>query len=130
MKEGTTVKGAIPQFDDGSVLTIKYLHELEDSIKTRTPLAGSGINVTRTDEGAKISLLNGVTAQYLKFTSLSVNVCSSGAPFEIGFLTKEESNPYSGDLLLICVATQPANTSAVYDQFQPLSYVQIDTTRT
>ena len=130
MKEGSTNKGAVPQFDDGSVLTIKYLHDLEDSVKSRTPLAGRGINVTRTDEGAKIGLVNGVTAQYLKFTSLSVNVCSNGTPDEIGFLTKQEDNPYSGDLLLICVATQPANTSAVYDQEQPLSYVQIDTTRT
>jgi len=130
MKEGATIKGAVPQFDDGSVLTIKYLHDLEDSVKSRTPLAGRGINITRTDEGAKIGLVNGVTAQYLKFTSLSVNVCSSGVPVEIGFLTKEESNPYSGDLLLICVTTQPSDPTAVYDEFQPLSYVQIDTTRT
>lgn len=130
MKEGSTNKGAVPKFDDGSVLTTQYLHNLEDSIRARTPLAGRGINITRTDEGLKIGLVNGATAQYLKFTALSVNACSNGTPIEIGFLTKPQDNPYSGDLLLICVATQPANINAVYDQFQPLSYVQIDTTLT
>ena len=130
MNEGEKIKGAVPKHDDGAVLTVKYLHSLEDSVKCRTPLAGAGISITRTDEGAKIALVNGVTCQYLKYTALSVNVCSNGTPIEIGFMAKALTNPYSGELLLIAVATQPANPSAVYDEFQPISYVQIDTTRT
>jgi len=127
MKEGNKIKGAVPSFDDGSVLTIKYLHELEDSVKTRTPIAGRGISITRTDEGSNISLVNGVTAQYLKYNALSVNVCSNGVPVEIGFVTKTEDNPYSGIFMVPSVVTRP---TGVYDQFQPLSYLQIDTTRT
>jgi hypothetical protein len=126
MREGEKIKGAVPSFDDGSVLTIKYLHELEDSVKTRTPLAGRGISITRTDEGANISLVNGATAQYLKYNALSVNVCSNGVPVEIGFVTKTEDNPYSGIFMVPSVVTIP---TGVYDQDQPLSYLQIDTTR-
>lgn len=127
MKEGGKIKGAVPRFDDGSTLKIKYLHELEDSIACRTPLAGAGISITRTDEGAKIGLINGATCQLLKFNSTTLNVCSNGQPGEITILKNDPTNTYTGQLLFIAVATQPFS---VYDRLQPISYVQIDTTRT
>ena len=127
MKEGEKEKGAIPKFDDGSVLTVKYLHDLEDSIKTRTPLAGAGISITRSDEGSKIGLVNGATCQYLLFNSVTLNVCSNGEPDEITILKNDPLNTYTGQLMFIAVTTKPLS---VYDKNQPISYVQIDTTRT
>lgn len=127
MKEGEKEKGAIPKFDDGSVLTVKYLHDLEDSIKTRTPLAGVGISITRSDEGSKIGLVNGATCQYLLFNSVTLNVCSNGEPDEIRILKNDPLNTYTGQLMFIAVTTKPL---FVYDKRQPISYVQIDTTRT
>ena len=127
MKEGEKEKGAIPKFDDGSVLTVKYLHDLEDSIKTRTPLAGGGISITRSDEGSKIGLVNGATCQYLLFNSVTLNVCSNGEPGEITILKNDPLNTYTGQLMFIAVTTRPLS---VYDKNQPISYVQIDTTRT
>lgn len=127
MREGEKIKGAVPSFDDGSVLTIKYLHELEDSVKTRTPLAGRGISITRTDEGAKIGMVNGVTCQYLLYSSVTLNVCSNGEPDEITVLKNDPLNTYTGQVMFIAVTTKPLQ---VYDKNQPLSYLQIDTTRT
>lgn len=127
MKEGKKEKGAIPKFDDGSVLTIKYLHELEESVKTRTPLAGAGISITRTDEGSKIGLVNGATCQYLLFNALTLNVCSNGVPEEIIILKNDPSNTYTGQLMFIAVTTEPFS---FYDKDLPFSYLQIDTTRT
>lgn len=126
MREGSTNKGAVPQFDDGSVLTIKYLHDLEDSIKTRTPLAGAGISITRTDEGSKIGLVNGATCQYLLFNSATLTVCSNGQPDTITFLKNDPLNTYTGQLMFIAVTTKPFTP---YDENQPLSFIQIDTTR-
>jgi hypothetical protein len=126
MREGEKIKGAVPSFDDGSVLTIKYLHELEDSVKTRTPLAGRGISITRTDEGAKIGMVNGVTCQYLLYSSVTLNVCSNGEPDEITVLKNDPLNTYTGQVMFIAVTTRPLG---FYDKNQPLSYLQIDTTR-
>jgi len=127
MKEGKREKGAVPTHDDGSVLTIKYLHALENSIKCRTPLAGAGISLTRTDEGTKIGLVNGATCQYLLFNSITLNVCSNGEPGEITILKNDPLNTYTGQLMFIAVTTRPLS---VYDEDQPISYIQIDTTRT
>ena len=127
MNEGGKEKGAVPTHDDGSVLTIKYLHALENSIKCRTPLAGAGISITRTEEGSAIGLVNGATCQYLLFNAVTLNVCSNGAPEEIIILKNDPSNTYTGLVMFIGVTTEPLS---VYDKDQPISYIQIDTTRT
>jgi len=126
MNEGEKIRGAVPKHDDGAVLTVKYLHSLEDSVKCRTPLAGAGISITRTDEGAKIALVNGATCQYLLFNSVTLNVCSNGEPDEITILKNDPLNTYTGQLMFVAVTTKPL---FAYDKDQPFSYLQIDTTR-
>lgn len=115
----------VPKFDDGSTLTIKYLHELEDSVKERTPLAGSGISIRATDEGSKIEIANGTTCQYLLYNQAIVNVCSNGTPVTLAILKNDPLNTYTGQIMFIAVTTSP---TTVYDKDQPFTYLPIDTT--
>jgi hypothetical protein len=69
-KDGTFV----PSHNDGDVLSCVYLHQLEEAIKSRTPIGGAGINVVRTDGGTTIQLSGGL---------VKLNVCSNGTPSEL-----------------------------------------------
>lgn len=105
MKGGQSTPYAVPTHDDGGVLRSKYLHDLEDSVRARTPLAGNGINIVRTDLGATIGIANATTCQVLQF-----NVCSNGTPEKIAIL---------------CVVTKPGYD--IYDPTEKISYVPIST---
>lgn len=72
---------SVPKHEDGNVLRASYLHELEDSVKARTPLAGDGISIVRTSLGSTIKISNATTCQILDF-----NVCSNGTPDKIAVL--------------------------------------------
>lgn len=96
----------VPTHDDGGVLKIKYLHELEAAVKSRTPLAGQGISVVRTDGGSTIQISNATTCQILEF-----NVCSNGVPDKIAVL---------------CVVTKPGYDS-LYDSNVKVSLAPIIT---
>jgi hypothetical protein len=72
----------VPIHEDGKVLTNKYLHQLESSIKCRTPIAGAGITVNRTDGGSTISLVG--------MTAVTLNVCSNGTPDTLYVLASKE----------------------------------------
>lgn len=68
----------VPSHQDGQALSCSYLHQLEEAIKTRTPIAGAGITITRTDAGSTISF---------KSTEEKIlNVCSNGVPDTITVL--------------------------------------------
>lgn len=93
---------AVPFHNDGDALRIKYLHDLENSIKARTPLPGEGITIIRTDAGSTIKFSNATTCQILSF-----NVCSGGLPDTVAVL---------------CVVTKP---NFLYENDEPISYVPI-----
>lgn len=97
---------AVPIHPDGAVLRAKYLHDLEDSIRARTPIAGDGITIVKTDLGSTIKISNAVTCQILDF-----NVCSNGTPDKIAVL---------------CVVTKPGFES-LYDYSVNISYSPIVT---
>lgn len=97
---------SVPIYEDGAVLRAKYLHDLEASIKARTPLGGDGISIVRTDGGSTIKLSNAVTCQILEF-----NVCSNGQPDKIAIL---------------CVVTKSGYNS-LYDNEIPISMTPIET---
>lgn len=97
---------AVPNHPDGSVLRAKYLHDLEDSIKARTPIAGDGISVVRTDLGSTIKISTATTCQILNF-----NVCSNGLPDKIAVL---------------CVVTK-SGVESLYDTDEKISYAPIIT---
>lgn len=104
MKGGGKEPYSVPIHSDGGVLRAKYLHDLEDSVKARTPLAGEGISIVRTNLGSTIRLSSSVTCQILSF-----NVCSNGTPSEIAML---------------CVVTEP---NTLYDTEKRISYTPIFT---
>lgn len=103
MKGGGKEPYPVPIHDDGSVLRTKYLHDLEDAIRSRTPLPGAGINIVRTGAGASIAFANATTCQILEF-----NVCSNGTPDKIA---------------LLAVVTKPGYD--LYDLDLPASYAPI-----
>jgi hypothetical protein len=106
MRGGGKESYVVPTHEDGNVLKTKYLHELEDSIKARTPLAGDGISIVRTDLGSTIKISTATTCQILDF-----NVCSNGLPDKISVL---------------CVVTKPG-VENLYDNDIPISYAPINT---
>lgn len=105
MKGGGKEAYSVPIHDDGSVLRSKYLHDLEDSVKARTPLGGDGISIVRTSLGSTIKLSNATTCQILEF-----NVCSNGLPDKIAIL---------------CVVTKPGYE--LYDNETNVSFAPITT---
>lgn len=106
MRGGGKEPYSVPIHEDGSVLKIKYLHDLEDSLKARTPLAGEGISIVRTALGSTIKVSNATTCQILQ-----LNVCSNGVPDKIAFL---------------CVVTKPG-ADGIYDDEEKISYAPIIT---
>lgn len=106
MKGGGKEPYQVPIHEDGSVLKIKYLHDLEDSIKARTPIAGDGISIVRTDIGSTIKISTATTCQILNF-----NVCSNGVPDTIAVL---------------CVVTK-SGVDSLYDNDVKVSYAPIVT---
>lgn len=95
---------AVPIHEDGSVLRAKYLHDLEGSVKARTPIAGDGITIVRTDLGSTIKISTATTCQILNF-----NVCSNGLPDKISVL---------------CVVTK-SGVESLYDNEVKVSYAPI-----
>jgi len=105
MKGGGKEPYSVPIHDDGGVLTKKYLHEMEIAVKARTPIAGAGITIVKTDLGSTIRLSTATTCQILEF-----NVCSNGQPDKIA---------------LLAVVTKPG--IGVYDPEFPVSFCPIGT---
>jgi hypothetical protein len=105
MKEGGSQPYSVPVHDDGGVLRVKYLHDLEDSVKARTPIAGVGLSIIKTNIGSVIGLSTSTTCQILEF-----NVCSNGTPDKIA---------------LLAVVTKPGID--LYDPEIPISYSPIST---
>lgn len=106
MKGGGKEDYSVPIHPDGQVLKSKYLHELEDSVKARTPIAGEGITIVRTNIGSTIKISTATTCQILNF-----NVCSNGLPDKIAVL---------------CVVTK-SGVEALYDPDEKVSYAPITT---
>jgi len=97
---------SVPIHVDGAVLRTKYLHDLEDSVKARTPIAGPGLSIVRTNLGSTIKISTATTCQILNFT-----VCSNGSPDKIAVL---------------CVVTKPG-VASLYDPDEKISYAPITT---
>lgn len=70
----------VPVHEDGGPLTCKYLHQLEEAIKTRTPIPGAGVTINRADGGSTISILG--------MKEVTLNVCSNGTPSTLKVLAK------------------------------------------
>lgn len=105
MKGGGKEPYSVPIHPDGEVLRTKYLHDLEAAVKARTPLAGDGVSIVRTDLGSTIKISTATTCQILNF-----NVCSNGLPDK---------------LAVLCVVTKGGTD--VYDKEIPISYASIVT---
>ena len=67
----------VPKHEAGKVLRAKYLEELETSVRARTPIAGTGIEIVYTDGGANIAVCAlGVALG----NEVGITVCSNGVP--------------------------------------------------
>ena len=86
---GTSFVG-VPILPDNGLITKKYLHDIEASVKQRTPIAGDNITIKVTDGSYVISatagaLIGGGTAG---FREITLTVCSNGTPGTITVLGK------------------------------------------
>ena len=70
----------VPTHEDGQALSCRYLHQLEESIKARTPIAGAGVTINRADGGSTISIL--------AMSEVTLNVCSNGTPSTLNVLAR------------------------------------------
>jgi hypothetical protein len=66
----------VPMHSQGKVLTCKYLKDLEASVKGRTPIKGTNIDILYVDGGAIISVTGGTAGG----TPIELTVCSNGTP--------------------------------------------------
>ena len=78
--KGSKDGSIVPVHEDGKPLTCSYLHQLEEAIKTRTPIAGAGVTINRADGGSTISILS--------MTAVTLNVCSNGVPSTLAVLAR------------------------------------------
>jgi len=82
---GETGFKIVPIFKNEGVeyLTKDYLSRIEDSIRQRTPVAGSGINIKVFEGSYNISLAEGAGGGG---NSVELTVCSNGTPATIRVL--------------------------------------------
>lgn len=73
----------VPTHEKGKVLTAKYLADLETSIKARTALNGTNIDILYVDGGSIIS----VTGSLANTKPIQLTVCSNGTPAKITVLS-------------------------------------------
>lgn len=67
----------VPKHEAGKVLKAKYLEDLENSVRGRTPVAGTGIDIIYTDGGANITVcMLGLDLG----EQVGLTVCSNGVP--------------------------------------------------
>lgn len=84
-----------PVLPNSGLITKKYLQELEQAIKQRTPIAGGNIEIKITDGSYVISASDGDAPAVLAgagYTDIKLTVCSGGEPAEIFVLAKEVSS--------------------------------------
>lgn len=79
---GETGFKIVPIFENEAVpyLTKDYLSRLEDCIRQRTPVAGSGINIKIVQGSYNISVVSGVGSGGGGGEPLVLTVCSNGQP--------------------------------------------------
>lgn len=68
----------VPLHEAGKVLTAKYLENLENSVRARTPLKGTNIDILYLDGGAVISVTGGLAS--VAGDPVVLTVCSNGQP--------------------------------------------------
>jgi hypothetical protein len=73
----------VPRHTAGKVLTTKYLEDLENSVRGRTPVAGQNIAITYLDGSAVIS----VTGTLGGGEPFPLTICSNGTPSVVTVLT-------------------------------------------
>ena len=73
----------VPRHTAGEVLTAKYLENLENAVRGRTPVAGQNIAITYLDGSAVIS----VTGTLAGGETLALTICSNGTPTVVTVLT-------------------------------------------
>lgn len=84
----------VPVLPDTGFITKKYLHDLEATVRQRTPVAGANIDIKVTDGSYVISSIGdisgagGVAPE--GFTVVTLAVCSNGTPAEILVLGKAD----------------------------------------
>lgn len=79
MKGTSYALEAVPDHEAGKVLTVKYLKQMEEAVRGRTPLKGENINILYVDGGAIISVATGATGVG-GGTPIVLTVCSNGVP--------------------------------------------------
>jgi hypothetical protein len=86
---GTSFVG-VPILPDNGLITKKYLHDIEASVKQRTPIAGDNISIKVTDGSYVISATAGalIGGGVAGFTEITLTVCSNGTPGTITVLGK------------------------------------------
>ena len=67
----------VPRHTAGKVLTAKYLEDLENSVRGRTPVAGQNISVQYLDGSAIISVTGTLGGAGEPFP---LTICSNGTP--------------------------------------------------
>ena len=78
----------VPRHTAGKVLTAKYLEDLENSVRGRTPVAGQNIAVQYLDGSAIISV-TGTLGGGVAGEPLPITICSNGTPTVVKVLTVE-----------------------------------------
>jgi hypothetical protein len=86
---GTSFVG-VPILPDNGLITKKYLHDIEASVKQRTPIAGDNITIKVTDGSYVISATAGalIGGGVAGFREITLTVCSNGTPGTITVLGK------------------------------------------
>ena len=86
---GTSFVG-VPILPDNGLITKKYLHDIEASVKQRTPIAGDNITIKVTDGSYVISATAGalIGGGVAGFREITLTVCSNGTPETITVLGK------------------------------------------
>jgi hypothetical protein len=73
---------AVPALQENGYITKKYLKGIEDAIRQRTPISGSGITIKTSDGGYNISATGGGSG-IAGANLLTLTVCSNGTPATI-----------------------------------------------
>jgi len=77
-----------PTLADNGVITKKYLRDLEDAVRQRTPVAGENIDIKVTDGSYVISATAGALIGGGGYRDITLTVCSNGTPDTITVLGK------------------------------------------
>jgi len=96
MRSGTGSSfSKVPVLADNGIITKTYLHDLEASVRQRTPVAGANIDIKVTDGSFVISATAGISIAGgggvpEGFTAVTLTVCSNGTPAQLIVLGKAD----------------------------------------